>query len=420
MDIPVLKYVDILIGLSLVMVLVSTIVLAITQTLLNSTFARARHLQRGLRRLILGVEPTLMRPHTRYLSALIVRHPLIGQQTILNVVRQRIDDARAKYAKQKNKDVEPLPPISPGSVVQREELAYLMIEFAAGEGPLMDPADKGETPKRVTDIRDALAQALRSTGVEDPAATLRAIRFKVLENERANPDQPSARWRADAVMECATSDFIGKLHASFDNTIARVSDGFTAESKLWVSAVALLCAIGLQLDSFALLKRLSIDDAYRDSFVKVAEALEQQKAAIASDTHLAQNEKNDQIADTNRREAEARESLALLGSPTISLLPRTVQPGPWGLPGVYLPDVDQVPGVLLSWVLLTLGAPFWFDALKNLLKLRSLLAKKDDAEREQRDTAQPPIPRNAPPGATGSATDTVGEAGDLTATGALG
>jgi len=75
-----------------------------------------------------------------------------------------------------------------------------MIEFAAGEGPLMDPADTGNTPKKVVQAQAALAQALRSTGVEDPAATLRAIRLKVVENERAEPDQSSTRWRANAMI----------------------------------------------------------------------------------------------------------------------------------------------------------------------------------------------------------------------------
>jgi hypothetical protein len=40
--------------------------------------------------------------------------------------------------------------------------------------------------------------------------------------------------------------------------------------------------------------------------------------------------------------------------------------------------------VLLSAVLLSFGAPFWYNALKNLLQLRSILAQKDDQQRSQR------------------------------------
>src|SRR5262245_39499443 len=89
-DIPVLKYVDILIGLALVMALVSTVVLAVTQSLLSSTLARARHLHKGLIRMIAQIDSGSMRPHASYIAALLLRHPLIGrQQTIFTGVRRR-------------------------------------------------------------------------------------------------------------------------------------------------------------------------------------------------------------------------------------------------------------------------------------------------------------------------------------------
>jgi hypothetical protein len=40
-----------------------------------------------------------------------------------------------------------------------------------------------------------------------------------------------------------------------------------------------------------------------------------------------------------------------------------------------------------------LGAPFWFEALKDLLRLRSVLAGKDDLQRTQRATADKPSER---------------------------
>ncbi len=45
-------------------------------------------------------------------------------------------------------------------------------------------------------------------------------------------------------------------------------------------------------------------------------------------------------------------------------------------------------GVLLPVFLLSLGAPFWYSALKNLLKLRGTLAGKDDSQREERQSTQ--------------------------------
>jgi hypothetical protein len=45
-------------------------------------------------------------------------------------------------------------------------------------------------------------------------------------------------------------------------------------------------------------------------------------------------------------------------------------------------------GLLVTWMLLSLGAPFWYDALKDLLKLRSTLATKEEADRNDRARGQ--------------------------------
>ena len=44
----------------------------------------------------------------------------------------------------------------------------------------------------------------------------------------------------------------------------------------------------------------------------------------------------------------------------------------------------NVVGVLITTLLLSLGAPFWYSALGKLLQLRSVLAAKDDDQRKAR------------------------------------
>ena len=46
-------------------------------------------------------------------------------------------------------------------------------------------------------------------------------------------------------------------------------------------------------------------------------------------------------------------------------------------------------GIVLSTLLLSLGAPFWFEALKDLLRLRSAMAGKDDLQRAARAADAP-------------------------------
>jgi hypothetical protein len=45
-------------------------------------------------------------------------------------------------------------------------------------------------------------------------------------------------------------------------------------------------------------------------------------------------------------------------------------------------------GVILSAMLLSLGAPFWFNTLKNVVRLRSVIAGKDDEQRQSRQGTQ--------------------------------
>jgi hypothetical protein len=47
-------------------------------------------------------------------------------------------------------------------------------------------------------------------------------------------------------------------------------------------------------------------------------------------------------------------------------------------------------GILLSWLLLSLGAPFWYDTLKDMLKLRSSLASKEEGQRKERQSESVP------------------------------
>jgi len=53
-------------------------------------------------------------------------------------------------------------------------------------------------------------------------------------------------------------------------------------------------------------------------------------------------------------------------------------------------DVRKIPGILLATLLLSLGAPFWYNALKKLLQLKPLLTQKDDQQRADRQSAQQP------------------------------
>ena len=58
------------------------------------------------------------------------------------------------------------------------------------------------------------------------------------------------------------------------------------------------------------------------------------------------------------------------------------------VPQIWSWNMTQLPGIVLSAMLLSLGAPFWYNALKDLVGLRPLLARKEQAHREQRQSAR--------------------------------
>jgi hypothetical protein len=57
---------------------------------------------------------------------------------------------------------------------------------------------------------------------------------------------------------------------------------------------------------------------------------------------------------------------------------------PWPVGWEFYRDVRNCAGVLVTVVLMSLGAPFWFEMLRNLLKLRDVLQPKEGSNADTR------------------------------------
>lgn len=502
MDIPILKYIDILIGFSLVMLLVATVALSISQALLNFTTSRARHLGVGLEQLIRQVHPQLLGPHAREMARQVLLHPMVRQPRSapsrwVRAVFNWVVSALRKVIPSLPANVEVMP-VTRGAVILREELAICLLEWASEDGSWTMAVTPDKDPEQGRIRREALANALRQRGIEDPSGTLRAFRLQAMKNEQEHPEQTAQLWRSDALVQTASSDFLAGLFQSFDTTMTRATSNFGAEAQAWVSIVALVLVFTVQLDSFALVRRLSVDDRYRATLVGEAQRLQDELkrlqdakpqevkdaeaeanktkatdakardaefAAAATQRILTGKECGEIAHDPqtgarteppatalNQQRCQINATLAVLQSPTYDL--KTVPYGDGGSWfGLPLPSSDyrgKLPGMLAAWLLVSLGAPFWFDMIKNLFKLRSLVAQKDEADRTERQaasttttsttattttTATTGTPSTStatnvnPPATTTTAstngagvdpTDALGEMGDLAATGAHG
>jgi hypothetical protein len=407
-----LKTLDILIGVATVMLLFSMAVTIVTQFVANLMQSRGKNLLQGLTGLLKQIDPNLPAEAANKIAETVLKHPLVAE-------------ANGKL----------------GEVIHREEFTTLLMGLAAGEG--------AATLDAVT--KKALADLLAKNGVPDPAGTLKNIRSAALVLEASNPELANDVRHGMAILQEAKSQFVAKVHGWFDQTIDRVSARFTVTARIITFIAALIVAVTVQLDTFALVDRLSVDDQFRDAVRGSADKL-------VKDATAAQNAPGNSGAKPASSPTAASTSSpnptdanAPAASPTATPSPgagTTTSPTPTPATGLAASDVQKdyykllstaglitlpmdwqtwldkwtwakVPGILLSALLLSLGAPFWYARLQDLLKLRSTAAQNDAAQRQIRQRTQTPGQSDD---SSGTATTVVrvaalGEQGDPNAVG---
>lgn len=361
-----LKTLDILIGVATVMLLFSMAVTIVTQFVANLMQSRGKNLLQGLAGLLKQIDPNLPAEAANKIAETVLKHPLVAE-------------ANGKL----------------GEVIHREEFTTLLMGLAAGEGAAtLDAVSK-----------KALEELLTKNGVADPAGTLKNIRAAALVLEASNPELANDVRHATAILQEAKSQFVAKVHGWFDQTIDRVSARFTVTARVITFIAALIIAVTVQLDTFALVDRLSVDDQFRDAVRGSADKLMKdatglQNAQGSSGTKAAASTGG--VADANAPTPTPTATPAPTPAPTPAAI-SDVQKDYYKLlstAGLITLPTDwqtwvgrwtwgKVPGILLSALLLSLGAPFWYSRLQDLLKLRSTVAQNDAKQRETRQTTQP-------------------------------
>jgi hypothetical protein len=407
----VLKSLDVLIGLTVVLLALSMAVTVITQSITTLVNSRGRHLRRGLTDLLQQLDPALTESLSQTVATQVLMHPLVsGSHT---PVPQGGSRSRSAALLAWVRRVTGGPRL--GSIVHREEFTKLVMGLACGEGTVQLEAAAGA----------ALRQALANNGVADPETTLKTIRTLALQLERSSPELSNMARQNIAILRAAESDLVAKINNWFDQTMDRTSQRFTASTRAITFFAAFIVAFGLQVDTPSLVNRLAADDALRAAFVDEARELyayeqaEQQRLAAGKETPAAGGAPAAEAGAAGATAAAvqaaptpdemARKYRAFLATNGIVRLPSSA--GWWD--GFRTANVF---GMLLTTLLLSMGAPFWYSTLGRLLQLRSVLASKDDAQRRERQSSE-----MAPAGQAAAvrppASAAAGERGDLTAIG---
>lgn len=377
-----LKTVDVLIGLTVIILALSMAVTVITQTITTIINTRGRHLRRGLVDLLQQLDPALSAELSKSVATTILRHPLVSGSTAS--VTGMLGGPRL------------------GSVVHREEFTKLLMALAIDREP---GALNGKA-------KEALTRALTANGVENPAEVLKNVRQMAMQLERSSPELSHMARQNLAILHAAESDLVAKINNWFDQTMDRTSQRFTASTRMITFVGAFIVAFALQVDTPAIVNRLSADDTLRQQLVKDAETLyaENARAEAPADENAA----TAPTASTKAEADMAQKHRAMLSAAGLVRLPSS---GEAWLNGFGL---TSVLGMLLTALLLSLGAPFWYSVLGKLLQLRSVIAVKDDKQRAERQTNES---TTASTGATGQPPPTAaanilaGERGDLSAIG---
>jgi len=291
------------------------------------------------------------------------------------------------------------------TAIRPEELVQLLRVCTQGNAttqPLIDRILAEVNPELVRQA-DLLARTFND------AATIKASADQML------------KQLSDKANEAA-----GKLEALFNSTVDRVSQRFAMQMRIWTIVLALLIAVVAHLDAFKLYSQLASDPTQRSALVGAADAL-LKKAADVLPAELSvpgiykalmkqlQNQQpavsalGEPPSFSSRGEAEAWLRNGLAGNnqaadivkqynqlldeglrsagqkladqykelnQTLSSAGFQLWPSPY--PGWL--KRGEIVGVLVTAALLSLGAPFWFNALKTLSNLRPILASKAESE----------------------------------------
>ena len=271
----------------------------------------------------------------------------------------------------------------------------LLLDFMAQD-------DKPDELQAVKDARAEIKAMLAMLDLTDPKDLLLRIRTRIANLELQYPDWSSSQRASKAILEAFMAgpgkDFMAKLVGWFDQTIDRVDAAYTARVRIWTAMFSIALVVVLHLATFALMARLNADSALRDKVVASAvSAMEKgqfapppaggsvndAQALACARTHLA--------SPGAARGLDAyADCMGLAEATKLELVSWPHDLDAWASrwQKFSFALLLQLLGMSLSISLLSLGAPFWYATLSNLIKLRSTMSQKDEAARTERQTTQ--------------------------------
>jgi hypothetical protein len=395
-----LAYLDTLIGFAVVMLGVSLLITILTQFFSALLSHRGVNLAWGLKTLFENIDPglTTLKKEADSLSRKVLSHCLISDSWLSGWKGSFFQ--RFQLA----------------SAIRPAELRAILDQFAAA-----DP-----TSGLSKDITTLLAKRNPAAAADLALVTAALDANPTVKQFVATAAQPLVQEAVDTVSKGA-----GDLEAWFGSMMDRVSQRFTMTMRVWTVVLAAAFALVTGLNSVELLQRLYGDSTLRAQLVSAAQPISDasvdvgnavadantgalRRALAASGIQPAEAPTGIASEDQGRKWIQSHvmtsayrdKALAAFDAEsekaTRDLIQSRVQAaanvnailtkaGYEALALHYPPDFGKqertaqaayLLGVIVTIMLLSLGAPFWFNALKSLTNLRPVLAKQTGDRRD--------------------------------------
>ena len=402
-----LEHFDIVMSFALVMLLLSLVVTTLVQMVIAATGLRGSILKWGIERLLIKIAPDLDQStrshnkpsHASQIAEAVLRHDMISHLKMVGAGNRR------------------------ATSIRKEELIQLLDDLATSpSSPL------------ATKTKDALKKVVGAA--QTPEFAVGAERVKT-QLEQAFPAEASrVRQEVETVLT-ETRKVVSDVGSWFDMVMDRTTENFLLKTRWITAGVGLVLAFGLHVDSLQIIRQLATQPELRAKLIQSADATLQkaegtfamtvEKKALASTSITMvredlMNGKNkdavDALADVpgtlvsreageiwlnaklaksgNREsilkaygekfEANTKMWLGDLRETSADLTTRlketnlAIIPNPlpdwceyWNKPLHFL-------GTVMTVLFLSLGAPFWYNALRQLANLRPAVAEKIGAQ----------------------------------------
>ena len=395
-----LQYLDMIIALSVVFLGLSLLITIFNQMISTLLSYRGTNLLWGLETMLSTLDPALA-GKAKEIAETVLTQPMIS------------DSLFSRF-----KDVPFFKNISSrwrlASAMSAQDLIHGLRQYADG--------------LRVQSPPDATAMALHSAlAAIDPEVARKAQMIESLVDQVSSDTVD----KADALLkqlDASAQKAVGKVEVWFNRIMERASQRFALQMRIWTIVFAIALAFGAHINTFKVWQDLWSSPEIRNNLVSGREALTQEAAAVLateSDTpnpgaavppatvnsamKTLRSQYKDAAAlpappdfnsltdaiDWLNKNADASHKDTLVAEyqklvlKTLSAQANNIKqqitnsglaliPSPY--PGLFcFGGWKNFAGILVTAAFLSLGAPFWFNALKTLSNLRPMVANKQDA-----------------------------------------